>query len=107
MCATARCRGELAKGERMKALQAGVIALLAAVPAAGSADVSVVGAADVHATLVSNPKALVVDARTSAEYEQAHIPGAINIPAAETRTSAARLPRGLATPLIFYCRGPG
>ena len=70
----------------MKALQAGLIALLAAVPAA--ADVSVVGAADVHATLVSNPKAVVVDARTPAEYEQAHIPGAINIPAGEMRTSA-------------------
>ncbi len=89
----------------MKALQAGLIALLAAVPAA--ADVSVVGAADVHATLVSNPKAVVVDARTPAEYEQAHIPGAINIPAGETRTSAARLPRDRATPLVFYCRGVG
>jgi rhodanese-related sulfurtransferase len=91
----------------MKAFQSGLIALLVAAPSAGAAEVSVVGAADVHAMLVARPKAVVVDARTPAEYEQAHIPGAINIPAAETRASAARLPRGLATPLIFYCRGPG
>jgi rhodanese-related sulfurtransferase len=91
----------------MKVFQAGLVALLAAVPLAGAADVSVVGATDVHAMLVAGPKAVIVDARTPAEYEQAHIPGALNIPASETRTSAARLPRDLATPLIFYCRGPG
>jgi len=91
----------------MTRLEVGLFALVAAIPAAGAAAVTVVGADEVHAALVGAGKAAVVDARTAAEYEQAHIPGAINIPAARMAASAAQLPRDRGTPLIFYCRGAG
>ncbi len=82
-----------------------LVAALSALPALAAADVPVVGAAEVHAAIVGGGKAVVIDARTPAEYERAHIPGAINVPAADV--SPARLPRDRATPIIFYCRGVG
>jgi rhodanese-related sulfurtransferase len=66
-----------------------------------------VSADQVHAALVAKPAAVVVDARSAQEYEQAHIPGAISLPAERTKAEAARLPRDRRTPLVFYCRGPG
>jgi rhodanese-related sulfurtransferase len=52
-------------------------------------------------------KVVVIDARPAEEYHQAHIPGAINIPADRMRTETSRLPKDKATPIIFYCRGEG
>ncbi len=52
-------------------------------------------------------KAVLIDARPTEEYQQAHIPGAINIPADRMKTEASRLPKDKATPIIFYCRGEG
>jgi rhodanese-related sulfurtransferase len=50
-------------------------------------------------------KAVLIDARPAEEYLQAHIPGAINIPADRMKTETSRLPKDKATPIIFYCRG--
>ena len=85
---------------------ASLLALACAVPALAAADVTVVGAAVVHAAQVG-ATAVQVDARSTAEYAQGHIPGAVSLPAAEVKTGAARLPKDRATPLIFYCRGGG
>ncbi len=52
-------------------------------------------------------KAVLIDARPAEEYQQAHIPGAINIPADRMKTEASRLPKDKATPIVFYCRGEG
>ncbi len=52
-------------------------------------------------------KAVLIDARPAEEYQQAHIPGAINIPADRMKTEALRLPKDKTTPIIFYCRGEG
>ncbi len=52
-------------------------------------------------------KAVLIDARPAEEYRQAHIPGAINIPADRMKTATSRLPRDKATAIIFYCRGEG
>jgi rhodanese-related sulfurtransferase len=52
-------------------------------------------------------KAMVVDVRLSEEYQEGHIPGAVNIPAERMRVEAARLPKEKSTPIIFYCRGAG
>jgi rhodanese-related sulfurtransferase len=52
-------------------------------------------------------KAVLIDARPAEEYQQAHIPGAINIPADRMKTETSRLPKDKATPIIFYCRGEG
>lgn len=79
--------------------------LLAAAPAAAG-DIQVVGADEVYAALKGG-KGVLVDARSPREFEQAHILGAINIPAERTRAEAARLPRDRRTPVAFYCRGAG
>ncbi len=55
----------------------------------------------------AKPKAVLIDARPAGEYRQAHIPGAINIPAERMKASAGRLPKNKTTPVIFYCRGEG
>jgi rhodanese-related sulfurtransferase len=86
--------------------------LLALAPAAAPAPAHAAApleatAEDVHAALVGARPAVVVDSRSPQEYEQGHIPGAISIPAERTAAEASRLPRDRATPLIFYCRGPG
>ena len=57
--------------------------------------------------LTGKKKVVLIDSRTPEEYQQAHIPGAIVIPAEQMKAEAARLPKDKATPLIFYCRGLG
>lgn len=52
-------------------------------------------------------KAVLIDARPAEEYQQAHIPGAINIPADRMKAEASHLPKDKTTPIIFYCRGEG
>ena len=80
---------------------------LSTLPGLAAADPSVVDAAEVHAALVGKRPVVLVDARTPAEYEQGHIPRAINVPAQQMGASAYRLPKDRATPLVFYCRGGG
>ena len=87
-------------------MNAFVVSLLLAAAPAAPAEIPVVDAATVHGHLVRGD-AVLVDARSPAEFEQAHIAGAINIPAERTKAEAARLPRDLRTPVIFYCRGMG
>jgi rhodanese-related sulfurtransferase len=48
---------------------------------------------------------LLIDARTAEEYQQGHIPGAINIMPDHMKLEASRLPKDKKTPMIFYCRG--
>jgi rhodanese-related sulfurtransferase len=48
----------------------------------------------------------IVDARARVEYEEAHIPGAINVPAEKTAAMLPRLVKDHAGELVFYCNGP-
>ena len=57
--------------------------------------------------LDNKTKMVLVDARTSMEYAEGHIPTAINIPPDKLTTIAALLPKTKNTLLIFYCRGFG
>jgi rhodanese-related sulfurtransferase len=82
-------------------------ALLALAPAVALAQHAVVGADEVLAALRAPRKAVVVDARTAAEYDEAHIRGAIHLPPERVQADARRLPKDKATPIVFYCRGPG
>ena len=52
-------------------------------------------------------KAFLIDARPAEEYQQGHIPGAINISADRIKAEAARLPRDKTKAVIIYCRGVG
>jgi len=83
-------------------------AAVALAPALASAQHALVDAEGVQAAMRAKPKAVVVDARTPIEYDQAHIPGAINLPPDRLPLDASRLlPKSKSTPLVFYCRGPG
>jgi rhodanese-related sulfurtransferase len=57
--------------------------------------------------LVTQKKALLIDARLPEEYVAGHIPGSINIPAERMKQEATRLPKNKKTPIVFYCRGVG
>ncbi len=82
-------------------------AMVLGAPAARAAEPAVIGAADVQALLARDRTAVVIDVRTADEYADAHLPHAINIPAAEVKASRARLPRDRRTAIVFYCRGFG
>jgi len=48
----------------------------------------------------------VVDARSRVEYDEAHIPGAINMPAEKVAALLPRLVKDRRRELAFYCNGP-
>jgi rhodanese-related sulfurtransferase len=48
----------------------------------------------------------VIDARSRVEYDEAHIPGAINIPAEKTGALLPKLVKDRQRALVFYCNGP-
>ena len=55
--------------------------------------------------MAGGKKVVLVDARPAEEYQQGHIPGAINIMPANVKPQAARLPKDMSALIIFYCRG--
>ena len=57
--------------------------------------------------MAGKQKPAVIDVRLPEEYAEAHIPGAINIPAENIRMEKARLPKDKSVPIILYCRGVG
>jgi len=65
----------------------------------------VLDAEQVKAWMEGGKKFVLIDARPAKEYQEAHIPGAINIMPEKVREEAARLPKDKAAPIIFYCRG--
>jgi len=54
----------------------------------------------------SEGKLTVVDARARVEFEEAHIPGAINVPAEKVAALLPRLVKDRRRELVFYCNGP-
>jgi rhodanese-related sulfurtransferase len=69
------------------------------------AQFTVIDAQQLRSYLTGKKNAVLVDSRTAEEYQQAHIPGAINIVPEEMKAKAGRLPKDKAAPIIFYCRG--
>ena len=67
----------------------------------------VIGADDLKERMRGKEKVVLIDSRLPEEYKQAHLPGAISIPAERMKLEAKKLPRDKATLLIFYCRGEG
>ncbi len=87
-----------------------LIATFLLAPALGGAQeppAAEVDAAQLKSWLTSGRKLTVVDSRSEAEYQAAHIPGAISIPEEQMREEAWRLPADKTAPIVFYCRGPG
>jgi rhodanese-related sulfurtransferase len=48
----------------------------------------------------------LVDARTRVEYGEAHIPGAVNCPAADAAALLPKMVKDRSRQLVFYCNGP-
>ncbi len=48
--------------------------------------------------------ATLVDVRTSEEWAEGHLPGAVHVPLPELQERAAEIPDG---PVVFYCRAGG
>ena len=69
------------------------------------AQFKVIDAEQLRSNLTGKKNAVLVDTRTSEEYQQAHIPGAINIMPDQMKAKAPRLLKDKAAPIIFYCRG--
>ena len=72
-----------------------------------SAQTAVISVEQVQQWMAGSKKVLLIDVRTPGEYEEGHIPGAVNIPADRIIAEAAKLPKDRTTTLIFYCRGFG
>lgn len=84
-----------------------LLPLLLLAPVVARAQHAVVTADDVLALRKSGKPVVVVDARSPAEFQAGHIPGAINLPPERVIPEAARLPKDRKAPIVFYCRGPG
>jgi rhodanese-related sulfurtransferase len=62
---------------------------------------------DVRAALTApDPGLIVIDSRSRAAWDQAHIPGAIHLPTADIPARAAAL-LDPDVPVVAYCWGPG
>jgi rhodanese-related sulfurtransferase len=69
------------------------------------AQISSIDAEQVRSWMDGKRKVALIDTRTLEEYQQAHIPGAINIMPDQMQSAGGKLPKDKTTPLIFYCRG--
>jgi len=64
-----------------------------------------VSVAEAKAMIESNPSLLIVDVSSQAEYEQAHLKGAVNIPLSDLSSRIGELDRNSA--ILVYCQGGG
>ncbi len=55
----------------------------------------------------SGKRLLAIDSRPGQEYNDGHLPGAINIDPPRFVFIAGLLPKDKTYPLVFYCRGYG
>jgi rhodanese-related sulfurtransferase len=67
----------------------------------------VISSEQVQSLMKGKKNVALIDVRMPEEYQAAHIPGAINIPADRMRSDRSLLPKDRTTQIIFYCRGVG
>jgi rhodanese-related sulfurtransferase/DNA-binding transcriptional ArsR family regulator len=58
---------------------------------------------DLHSRM-TNGQVVIIDVRTTDNYELGHIPGALSVPQAELQDQLATLPHG--QEVVAYCQGP-
>lgn len=68
------------------------------------AGLSTIDVASTRALLARNPDALVVDVRTPAEFETAHIEGAINLPLDQVDAHLSRIVADAGGQLVLVCQ---
>ncbi len=54
-----------------------------------------------------NKGARVIDVRSEGEFQETHLPGAVNIPLSRLRAEIARLAPGKEQPLLLHCLSGG
>lgn len=69
------------------------------------AQITSIDAEQVRSWMDGKRMVALIDTRTSEEYQQAHIPGAMNIMPDQMQSAKAKLPKDKTRPIIFYCRG--
>jgi len=76
-----------------------------AAPVTAEVDYSVVSTDEVKAMVDQKASFTLIDARTSQEYQEAHIVGAINIPEKNLEGNLGILPADKNSLLVIYCNG--
>ncbi len=76
-------------------------AVLSSSSAATAAEKNRVTADELKAMLAKKERVILIDVRTPAEHNEAHIPGSVLMPL-DTLESVANLPNG--GPIVLYCR---
>jgi len=89
------------KNARMLMISFGFIFFASAV---ATAQYPVIDSEQLRSHLFGKKKVALIDSRTAEEYQQGHIPGAINI-MPDHMAEGTRLPKNKSLPVIFYCRG--
>lgn len=107
--------------KRLWAFVLTAVLLVGCVPAAGSAPKAPAGSAaaksvspaapaaiitgqEVKKRMEQNPKGVVLDVRTPAEFAEGHIPGAVNLPVDEVKAKVEALIADKQTAIVVYCR---
>ena len=67
----------------------------------------IISSEQVQSLMKGKKNVALIDVRMPEEYQAAHIPGAINIPADRMRVDRNLLPKDKTTQIIIYCRGIG
>ena len=75
------------------------------VGAAGAAPFKDLSAQDLKGKLDSGEALLLINPLSDIEFNEAHIPGSVNIPV-HAIAGSDRLPADTATPIVTYCLGP-
>jgi hypothetical protein len=75
------------------------------VGAVGAAQFRDLSAQDLKAKLDGGEPLLLINPLSDIEFNEAHIPGSVNIPV-HTVVGSDRLPADKATPIVTYCLGP-
>jgi rhodanese-related sulfurtransferase len=72
---------------------------------AGAAQFKDLSAQDLKAKLDGGEALLLINPLSDIEFNEAHIPGSVNIPV-HAIAGSGRLPADKATPVVTYCLGP-
>lgn len=87
------------------ALPALAVVLISVSPALAAADFPVITTDQLKQFVDQKERMILIDARTPAEYQEAHIVGAINIPEKQFEEAKQQLPSDKDALLVFYCNG--
>ncbi|MHC1697939.1 MAG: rhodanese-like domain-containing protein [Geobacteraceae bacterium] len=87
------------------AVPAFALVLVAVAPALAAADFAVISTEQLKQFVDQKETMTLIDARTPAEYREAHISGSVNIPEKEFEETKQHLPAEKDSLLVFYCNG--